>query len=277
MGYFIAQTLKTWPKKEEDGIKMYEALDTFLKKGRKKNTRRFSGAIVVERGKTLEQRDCIVVWLWKTPIMSFRPDGEFTLHSGGHRTVSTKLVMESFLPKDWRLSQEKGIWYVGHHVRPKLIQTSDSMKWENTHIPFYDGISLPSEFTHGRKANKELARIKQTKAQIKNFVKKLEKMLDNGTLEDPGPGDCFLCQSKEPSDSNTGHIFSHLKEKYVVPSLVWNALVERFGETVGGNYWIGYKRQEELDHSTRMFSEVWRPGILKAVTAYLKKYTAIAR
>ena len=45
----------------------------------------------------------------------------------------------------------------------------------------------------------------------------------------PGPGDCLYClaASQKPGEDfgGTEHLLSHLEEGYIVPSLVWNALV----------------------------------------------------
>jgi hypothetical protein len=75
-------------------------------------------------------------------------------------------------------------------------------------------------------------------------------------LDKPGPGDCWYCHlmtdaGKPLGDavSDTGHLLDHIAEGYIVPSLAYNALKERynapmafydvFNEDPADNRWFG--------------------------------------
>jgi hypothetical protein len=122
--------------------------------------------------------------------------------------------------------------------------------------------------------------------QIKAYAAKCAAALP---LPEPGGGDCFYCQmivSSPEADKgkplgdatkNTDHIREHLREGYVVPSLVYHALVERgegpiilsaaFGK-LGSDMWLDLARRDvrkavEKYVSLRLAGAVpaaWRPG-----------------
>lgn len=87
------------------------------------------------------------VRLHNTNIMTFRPDGSVTLHSGGWRTVTTKARMNEYL-SGWGISQERGQWYVTRQ-NPKYKgweETPDEPFWERVCL-FAEGITLRPDGT----------------------------------------------------------------------------------------------------------------------------------
>ena len=58
--------------------------------------------------------------LHKTDVVTFRPDGKFSINSGGHLTRTTKDRMNKYC-NTIRVWQDKGEWYVGKVFREGII------------------------------------------------------------------------------------------------------------------------------------------------------------
>lgn len=79
----------------------------------------------------------VVVWddtggisfvLYATPIVTYYPDGEIELNSGGHHTVTTKARMNALLPPRFRIEQSKYEWWVRDTLTNKKIPFEDGMR-----------------------------------------------------------------------------------------------------------------------------------------------------
>jgi hypothetical protein len=185
----------------------YQTLNEKLT-GRCFNKRKLANNTYAIRG----ELNTIAVRLHNTDIITFFPDGKVVLNSGGWKTSTTKSRINEF--SGLNIYQSKGIWYV-----------SKPGDWENS-VLFKDGMSYFNgelkDFAEND--NKENKLRKQVRDYAKLVVSKLP-------LPSPSGGDCWFCsmrtQENKPLGDSTGnkeHLISHLKEKYVVPSLVYNAL-----------------------------------------------------
>jgi mannose-6-phosphate isomerase-like protein (cupin superfamily) len=58
------------------------------------------------------ESDCIHVLFHDTMIAVFYPDGSVLVSTGGHRTKTTKVRLNAFIPQQFTIYQDKDIWYV---------------------------------------------------------------------------------------------------------------------------------------------------------------------
>jgi hypothetical protein len=56
----------------------------------------------------------IAVRLYQTDVVTFWPDGEIKLDSGGCRTVTTKARINEYAPASCHITQRNGQWYLGN-------------------------------------------------------------------------------------------------------------------------------------------------------------------
>jgi len=140
--------------------------------------------------------------LHMTDIVTFKPNGDIVLNSGGWRTVTTKARMNHFARV--RIYSDRGTWYV---------QQADSS------VPFVDGMVLPNgklpKLT--KTAQATVKREAKLKAAITKFVAGLDKL---DTMPIPDGGDCWLCIMPH---SGTEHLRQHIRENYLHGTLLFIA------------------------------------------------------
>jgi hypothetical protein len=159
----------------------------------------------------------IAVKLHETDVVTYYSNGKVKLDSGGWRTVTTKDRINQYSPIG--LFQDKGIWYIGTWGEKKAIYNDGMIINEDGSLT---GTLKPS----GLKKEQKL------RESIKKYAKDYVTALKSGKIGKPDNGDCWYCYFKETNSKkslgdishNNDHFLSHIKEKYYVPSLVWNAL-----------------------------------------------------
>lgn len=123
---------------------------------------------------------------------------------------------------------------------------------DRNRTPFFDGIVVDidgyAERDRIEKVAKKLARIEAKKKTMHNKINKYVDIcieeLKKG-INMPGAGDCFYCMMTtkgEPlgnATSNHDHLIMHMKERYVVPALLVNALRDRGYRDVGIYFHLG--------------------------------------
>lgn len=152
----------------------------------------------------------VALRLHSTDILLENGEG-WTVDTGGWRTFTTKARLNDYLPV--RIYQQRNVWY-----------------WDTGDL-----------FTEGDKVLFDGTVQAQRKAEeAKGDVKLLRRInayarlcAESAPMPEPGGGDCWYCHmTTEDGDSlgdatkDTGHLESHMTEKYVVPSLVFRALRE---------------------------------------------------
>lgn len=166
---------------------------------------------------------------------------------------------------------------------------------DRNRIPFYDGITVnedgyaPRLRANGpspaklRRYEREVKRIQKA---IDNYVNGFIAALKGEGLPMPSSGDCWYCamraesgqtmgdamQTLHPNGSvstevNTDHLWSHIEEKYYVPSLAVNALRERGYKDIGIYFWL------DMDQETgRMGKPDGRyDGVKRDIVKYMRK------
>ena len=124
------------------------------------------------------------------------------LDSGGYKTVTTKARMNEYTP--FNVIQKQKVWYVNG-------------------TPFKDGITLYNNGTIKGQGKDPKETIKLTK-RVKQYSKDYAKEFMKGNVAKPSNGDCWGClfhKDGKPSIAKD-HIFSHLEDKYYVPSMLYN-------------------------------------------------------
>lgn len=182
---------------------------------------------------TLEEPEAVGIRLHNTVVVKYTRTGELILDTGGWRTVTTKDRINSYTPNWVRVFSEKGEWRVS--TRPYSEELPS--------VPYADGITLeinslagtawtPVPGTYPSESQERLAAAARTKLKvdIAELVKKGERALLNWrqTLNEQGSlntaGDCLYCQGSVSNFdgtpfAGTDHLWSHLREGYIFPSL----------------------------------------------------------
>jgi len=204
------------------------------------------------------REDKIAVRLHETDVLTFTPSGRTILASGGWRTVTTKDRMNSYLPMGFAVWSDKGDW---------------SLYRNGSRVAAYrDGLTIgPRGGIHGAASVRETKGRATLKKRITAFSKLCAASIP---LDYPDAGDCLYCQLRTEDDQSLGdamkdtdHLLSHMKEGYVVPSLVWSALTE-----------AGYDPQKQIIHSLvfggrddSSFAGVGRAVVKRSVAKYMKR------
>ena len=197
-----------------------------------------------------------------TIVVKKSPKGVITLNSGGFRTPTTKKRFWQYGKID--VSQKNSVWYM-----------SDGSA-------FYDGIQViagsePSNTNGWRQEYRVVSKVKKSNndavRKMKARIVKYVNLIAPTNLPVPSAGDCFYCLMR---DVNTGktmgdtvgrnpgdtHLLSHLKEGYIVGSLLVNAMREN-----------GYTdKQIGLSYHGAQQGDKWYLSIIRrAVVKYLQK------
>jgi len=119
---------------------------------------------------------------------------------------------------------------------------------------------------------RELMRKKRLDRMVRKYINGFKDHVKKNGLQEPGPGDCWgCCMTSDRTSEPFGydHYLSHFKEKYYVPSLLWNAIVER-GYMYPGFIWAFIQKSAEegrephhLEHSLRSFFKKRKPFLLE--------------
>lgn len=182
--------------------------EEFLSKGRKKSERKLSNNTVLHR----TDADTLSVRLHATDVVLIHRNGNYTLNSGGWRTVTTKDRINEYSPV--RVYQQKSVWYVTSET-----QFTDSMV-VNTAGKIVSGGAVKAE----KKRDKLVASVKK---YIDGFAASAVK---NKGLKEPSSGDCLYCQmacQNHEHDNPASHVLDHIRERYYVASLLVTAIRHR--------------------------------------------------
>src|SRR5580765_409905 len=172
--------------------------------------------------------------LHQTDIIIFHGD-DFTVHSGGYKTITTKDRLNKYLPAGWRVYSVQGTWYLRHG---------------EDEATFYDGMGSACFYHDVQTSHWRENGQRKLKARIKKFVD--DKLGAGKPWPVPGPGDCWFCsmatvppkaeakpdairnsptRTQSPTlgemsgpDAEREHILGHIKEGYMHGSLIVNAL-----------------------------------------------------
>jgi len=225
----------------------YQGAIDFLSGGRDKSSR------PIENNTRLERRgDDVAIRLHATDVATIHPDDSITLHDGGWLTVTTKDRMNRALGmRPVRIGSDRGRWFI--------YRRSSTYEWPTTKVcRYFDGIriSWSGEILNPRTESLEerlvLAEEKMRKS-IDRYIEGYFAAMEEGKMPLPSGGDCWDCsmivsdgpdKGKPLGDVKEGdHLLSHIKERYYVPSLLWNAVRAR------GYRDLNFAMSMKLDHT----------------------------
>lgn len=164
----------------------------------------------------------VALRLHSTDILVAREDGTVLVNSGGWRTVTTKARLNDYLADGLRLHQSKGVWF-----------------WSGDQV-YADGDIINRagrvDRRRGCKAGAAKPMAVKDAAKLTRQITKFACVcaLEVGKIPMPGSGDCWYCSMRDKATGkslgdvshNVEHLYSHMEEGYVVPSLVLEALTE---------------------------------------------------
>jgi len=148
-----------------------------------------------------------IIHFHHTDILIFSGDS-VRISSGGWRTITTKERINKFLPDGLRLGSMGGFWAISSRNGGSFT-FKDGMVFDGLHC------------VDSTRTNADYKKYLVFKKAVNKYVDNYCKLLFSGKMELPGAGDCFICHFSSSSDYC---IFSHIKENYLVPSLIWNAM-----------------------------------------------------
>jgi hypothetical protein len=154
----------------------------------------------------------ITIRLHNTFIVTYLSGGKVILDSGGWKTVTTKARMNEYSPA--RISQERGLW---------------TLHYNGAESVYYDGITLKGgRILHPQASEGAVREHKRIMKLIKGYTDAVNNL---DTLPEPSAGDCWFCGMYVVDEGvplgekvrNTDHIMEHLKDRYIMGSLIINA------------------------------------------------------
>ena len=157
--------------------------------------------------------------LHDTTIVYYYPDGRIRLDTGGWKTLTTKDRINAYTP--FRVWSENHIWKIQLWFRGDRGETYN----------YKDGMVIhPNGKVNGAMTEKEIDVTLKNKKLINTYVTKFGNALP---VEQPGGGDCWFCsfttddgKTMGDTSGNHEHLWSHIKENYFVPSLLYNTMKE---------------------------------------------------
>ena len=159
----------------------------------------------------------VAVKLHNTDVVTFCADGSIILDSGGWRTVTTKARINEYLPSGWRVFSDRGKWFL------RCGSWADGVDY-----PFADGMKIMLRGrVIGAASESDVKKEENLRKSITKYAKDYVNALYDGKISMPDAGDCWFCSmfDKEGGPgSDPDHLISHIKERYYVPSLLFNAL-----------------------------------------------------
>ena len=199
----------------------------------------------------------IAVRLHNTNVVTFKPNGDVVLDSGGWKTVTTKERMNRFMPH-FGLYQEKGVWYVADGYCYGCTDETAHVK-----VAYADGMTIHADGSITGTGKFTPKADKETKKAVKAFAKLCANSIP---LEKPSDADCWYCYMWDNGDPNSSHehIDSHIEEGYVVPSLVYRALEAHHNAPAA--FWGAFKNDEGKDNG---LAGIARWAVEKSVYRYI--------
>jgi hypothetical protein len=212
--------------------------------------------------------DTIAVMLHNTDVVTYFPNGDIKLNSGSWRTVTTKDRINKYAPI--RLWAHKGQWYA-------------TPPWSNeTKIFFQDNMVIRPDGTYSGAMSTTQAKAEQKlRERVRKYAKGYIVALKAGKIDSPNSGDCWYCFFTDTGTGkplgevtkNSEHLLSHIRTKYYVPSLAWNALRAMGASQAMFHNLAAYQRMDEVKPYLSDFVD---EQIEKAIRRYVYRELGLA-
>jgi len=165
----------------------------------------------------------IALLLHETFIVKVGQDGAISLFTGGWLTPTTKDRINSILPSSYAVYQKNRVWHL-------TDQTNDWL--------FKEGITISPDgtVTHYERGDIE-TKLKDLKKKCREYAKLCASKIP---IPQPSGGDCWYCHMGIGDEfKDHSHILEHIKEGYVVPTLVYKALEQHHNSKMA--FWQAFK------------------------------------
>lgn len=165
-----------------------------------------------------------------TEVVKWLPNGDIVLYNGNWYTSTTKeRISWALSGTQFGIFQKLGVWYIRKCIDGRIWNDANpTFKYDNGMIL---NVETDTVIGYGKDNPKADAKLKK---QVKQYA---QLCADSVPLPKPDGGDCWFCymttqngESLGDATKNTDHLDSHIKEKYIVPSLVFRAL-KQYGNT----------------------------------------------
>lgn len=188
-------------------VRDFKAADALLT-GRNRDSRKVANnTYLVRRGEK------IAVQLHATDVVTFHPDGSFTLSTGGWDTVTTRDRITTYSPA--RLHARKGETHVT--VKGREYRMHDGITFGPR-----GGCRNPLPVRVAKKVDRD----KAAKAKrIENYIDGWIETLVTGQMPMPSHADCWYCTGFLSGSDD--HLSLHMSERYYVPSLIVAAAADK--------------------------------------------------
>jgi hypothetical protein len=261
----------------------YADADSFLTGGRNKDDRPISDigkSQAIRNTRVVRRGRDIAIRYHETDIITIHPDGSRTLDTGGWLTVSTKTRLNAYLGVEHlHVGSDRGAWYL-YRDEPtgEWTRFEAHPEWDYEHrrwnkvCRYFDGITIAADGTI-LNPRSEVKEERQYKAEhkmglrIDRYIEGYFAAMEKGKVELPGNGDCWYCgmhvtDGKDKGKawgevSHSDHLDVHMKERYYVPSLLWNAVRAR-----------GYRDEGRTIMFLRLDNDAWGEGLMKVRRAW---------
>jgi len=224
------------------------------------------------RRRDQEAHRVINLRLHATNIVTVYPNGATAINTGGWNTVTTRDRINAFIDshnigngKPYRLTTNRGTLELRQARNGGSIWDKDADRW-----------TIDREATIGPRGGVTTdapASLPDKQAKLRKRIRTFANLCTADLpLPMPDNGDCMYCHLFARSDgpgklSTMGgaeHFLSHMEEGYVVPSLVWNALIYNGCHPQGGgSYWLG-----------AAFAEGYGNGEHKRIATFVYRFVA---
>lgn len=146
-----------------------------------------------------------------TDILTTYPDGSTVYNSGGWKTYTTKERMHDLGPA--QICQRRGVWYISTASSPESV--------------YYDGVTVAAAGNILNPQADPSAEYKRVKKLIAEYLKEAQRWFKANGIPVPEAGDCWICKGLHDPTSPPDCLMSHLEEKYIHGTLIYNVLKER--------------------------------------------------
>lgn len=165
----------------------------------------------------------VEVVLYETTIVKYAKNGSIVLNSGGHRTRTTKGMINMLLPKSWYVTTDGGVWSLcngkGRYEAPAVV------------YPFADGITIHKN--QKVTGSPPLKKVLAFKSAVRTYVEGYVTALLDGEIPAPSSADCWICGLAMPPAFGDPHVRLHVEERYYVPSLIVRACEAAYNGKIG--------------------------------------------
>lgn len=239
----------------------YESIKSYIQAGKYKTIRKIANNTTARI-----ENNVILIKYHNTDIVELLPE-QVILHDGGYKTFTTKERLNWYLPNNFVINQENFNWILRNYV------TQDEWQYKDGITISYDGIVTNAGTTD------ESKRIAKLNERINKYVTAYVDKLISGKMRVPDNGDCWYCHFGFTKQSDgllcTDHLLSHMKERYYVPSLLWNAINEFPVSIIVHDMIIMLWNKDERANN-EWLKDITRDQIMSSLKRYMKRQLNIA-